>query len=84
MFRDVAHFLKSGPVSQGFPSRYRHGVVTIGKSVDIMVILFRKLSFDGLGAPLQDGGEGCEALSSRFYIDFIHRTSSEVMIVTTS
>ena len=27
-------FAPSGPMFQGFPSRYRHGVVTIGKSVE--------------------------------------------------
>ena len=34
IFRDFAHFLKSGPGCQGFPSRYRPGVDTIGKSVE--------------------------------------------------
>ena len=33
IFRDFAHFLKSGPGCQGFPARWRHGTCTIGKSV---------------------------------------------------
>ena len=33
-FHDFAHFLKSGQMFQYFPSRYRPGVDTIGKSVE--------------------------------------------------
>ena len=34
-----------------------------------------------LGAPLQGGGEGCEALSSRSNMDFIYHTSSKIFFL---
>ena len=34
IFLDFAHFLKSGPVLQGFPSRTSNALVTIGKNVN--------------------------------------------------
>ena len=60
IFRDFAHFLKSGPVSQGFPSRYSYGTCTIGKSVKIIRVHLRDLSFDELGPEISwvKGGPG--------------------------
>ena len=57
IFRDFEHFLKSGPMFQYFPSRYRHGTCTIGKSIKTMRNNVEYELFDELGAlPLGEGG----------------------------